>query len=730
MSTKRIILIMLIVLVIVGAGVGIFLWRAKPLSIEDVLPPGALFYVKISDVDNNLSTIKSTAFWQSLQTVRWDYLFEKSSFSQHQKDLFKSMGERIAGPSTAAVLKEFFGQEFALAFYPPATDPGEIVLLSDKDMYNFVRKMFSNVLLVTRPRGKGVFVDFLARFLQYNAKLQPETVDVAGYTLRYVTLPGTEIRIGFVNIHDLLVIGIDDHILEQSVRTSRKEVPSLALDAHFRRSRERAMTPSEFNGYWNMAEISAYTGQYLSALIARAEEEIRDTAVAAAREEDSPEGDERDAGDTGARQNVESIKAWLAERTRLAAGLDVLGVSGRWDDMLSLKFDLYFDKDKVDPRKGAMYDCSAARNATLAFVVSEAILYQWTNCLDLRAYWDEIEREVALAHEGIEDAVTPVNALETVLGLSIKEDVLPAFGDEMGGYLKDIRVESLFPVPDFLFFVKIGDETKTQQLLTKFEDRFLEHVRKEEYNGIPIKYIVSPLAGKLSSPGDGAGAGLELVYCVLDKYVLFSLSRPVIKGAIDSFQSRSPALAASDGFQEVHLADYPESRALQFVRVDETTRKLQDVLAWAKTRQAAQDARKEAFQKGSAQRLADVIGEMKSQEQELAATRKRIAALDDEIGELESRQVDAALQRPELEQSQEKVKALEAGIADTQAQQKELEKIRRGHERYLADRKSREEIEANVIAPLLTGLTHLKTWGVRTTLENGAFESNLFLKVE
>jgi len=204
----------------------------------------------------------------------------------------KSMGERIADPSTAAVLKEFFGQELALVFYPPATDPGEIVLLSDKDMYNFVRKMFSNVLLVTRPRGKGVFVDFLARFLQYNAKLQPETVDVAGYTLRYVTLPGTEIRIGFVNIHDLLVVGIDKHILEQSVRTSRREIPAFSSDAHLRRSRERAMVPSEFDGYWNMAEISAYTNEYLGALVSRMEEEIRDTA--APQEQDSPERDERD----------------------------------------------------------------------------------------------------------------------------------------------------------------------------------------------------------------------------------------------------------------------------------------------------------------------------------------------------------------------------------------------------------------------------------------------------
>ena len=164
--------------------------------------------------------------------------------------------------------------------------------------------------------------------------------------------------------------------------------------------------------------------------------------------------------------------------------------------------------------------------------------------------------------------------------------------------------------------------------------------------------------------------------------------------------------------------------------VGETASQLQNVLAWVKTRQAAQDAQKEAFQKGSAQRLADVTEEMEPQKRELEETQKRIAALGEEIESLESQQVDAAMHRADLEQSREKAKALEEGLADARARQKDLEEIRRGYDRYLIERNNRGEIEANVIAPLSTGLTHLKIWGVRTTLENGAFESDVFLKIE
>jgi cell division protein FtsB len=289
----------------------------------------------------------------------------------------------------------------------------------------------------------------------------------------------------------------------------------------------------------------------------------------------------------------------------------------------------------------------------------------------------------------------------------------------MGGYLKGARVGKLFPVPDFLFFVKVGDKEKNQELLAKFEDRFLEHARQEEYNGIRIGYVVSPAQGEI-----------ELVYCVLDKYLLFSLSRTVIKASIDTFQGRAVSLTASEAFKSVHLADYARSRAVQFIRIDETIRQLQNVLAWVKTRQATQAARKAAFQEGSARRLADAARDTRSQEQELAETQKRITALNDEIGELESEQVDAAMRRADREQSLEKVKALEAGIADARARQKELEEIQRGYDRFLGERGDREEIEANVVAPLLKSFMSLKSWGVRTTLETGAFESSVFLKVE
>lgn len=718
---KKNLIIALILAVVIGAGAGIFLMRGKAAAIEDVLPEGALFYVKFSDVRDNLAAVESTAFWQSLRSVPWAYLFEKNRLTPPQQDLLKSIGEKLAEPSTAAIFNEFFGKEFAVAFYPSGTVPAVPAgtagtgVLPEKDMYAFAREMFSNILLVTRVQGKGIFIEFLSGLLgQYNTQIQAETVDVDGHTLHYVSLPGADVRLGFVNVHDFLIIGMDGRILEQSIKTSRGDVAALASDAHFRKSRERALEPAEVNGYWNVAEISSSVNEYLGALITRTEEEMRDTSAPPPEEEETT------------RQNVERVKTWLRERSRLAAGLDVLGFSGRWEDMFSLKFDLYFDKAQVDSRRVFAFSCPPGPNATWAFAPADVLAYQWSNCLDLDASWDEIKQEIAVRAGGGDrsrspDAGSPIDMIEGILDVNIAEDVLPAFGDEMGGYLRDIRMGTSFPVPDGLFFIKIKDEGKARQLLVKLEDRFREHLRREDYNGISIGYIADAAAG---------GGDLEPAYCILDKYFLLALTRSALKEALDRYQNHSTSLAASEDFQSVHLSAGDQSRSLQFVRVGAAARKLEDVLAWAKTRLAAKYAQKEAFQSGIAKRLADIARDMQPQEQESAEMKKEMMALEDEIGSLESQQVDAAMQRAQLEQLKEKAQGFEEELADARARQKDLEETRRGYERSLADKKRRDEIGENVVVPFLKSLTFLKTWGIRTTLENGAFESSLFLKVE
>ena len=113
----------------------------------------------------------------------------------------------------------------------------------------------------------------------------------------------------------------------------------------------------------------------------------------------------------------------------------------------------------------------------------------------------------------------------------------------------------------------------------------------------------------------------------------------------------------------------------------------------------------------------------------LRKQKKRIAALNDEMEKLESQQVDAAMQRADLEQSQEKAKALEEGITDAQARQKELEEIIAAMTAIWPSAKPRGD-RGERRFPAFKSFMSLKSWGVRTTLETGAFESNLFLKVE
>ena len=89
-------------------------------------------------------------------------------------------------------------------------------------------------------------------------------------------------------------------------------------------------------------------------------------------------------------------------------------------------------------------NCRSMENQTLAFVPKDVIGYQWGACLDLGAYYNEIMKELEGSESG--QAYSQLSNVESVLGMSLRDDVLPAFGDEWGGYLQDIQQFGSFPI--------------------------------------------------------------------------------------------------------------------------------------------------------------------------------------------------------------------------------------------------------------------------------------------
>ena len=43
----------------------------------------------------------------------------------------------------------------------------------------------------------------------------------------------------------------------------------------------------------------------------------------------------------------------------------------------------------------------------------------------------------------------------SITTLNIEQEILPVIGDEFGGFISDIQVEGMFPIPQIALFLKI-----------------------------------------------------------------------------------------------------------------------------------------------------------------------------------------------------------------------------------------------------------------------------------
>ncbi len=695
----------LAVLMLVGAiGVWVISSRKGEVDLEDVLPQGAVFYVRFSDVEANIEKLTATQFWQNLRQVNYGLLWDKGQ-TQTQKAAMRSVQQTISNPAAQAVFKRFFGKESALAVYPVSLDLASVSEATTETLVRLAEEMSSSIFLATRIDSDIQLAESLAGFFnQYGLSPSMETVSYEDQTIHFVTLPGVNTKLGFVRIKDILVIGMGDKSVRLSVDVYQGRQKALKADPHFQKAEEQVLESAGLFGYLDIGRFLAPLKEQMSRFIDRLEQEIQ------------KEGGEDTKG-AGAKL-VETQRQWEEVFSRMA-GFELLAFSGRMDDIASFKFDLFLDKDSLDPQIAAHYTCPPSENKTLRFIPQDVLGYQWGNCFDFSYSWKQLQEEVAKIQAQPDMPPGGLRDIGDVMGLSLEEEILPAFGDEVGGYLQGIQTGASFPMPHILFFVKIKDEEKARRLFAALDEQIPLILQEEEYKGIKIKYVVSPLGDEVQ-PG----------YCVLEDYGLIALQRQTLKASIDAYHDPSLSLAGAPAFQEVDFGLSGSNRAVLFARVGEIARQMEGVIEWGKTWAASQDTRRQAFQSGSERRLADVEKEITAKKEETAAAQNRIAALEEGIWDQQSRGMDVSASQKEMDQLRENIKTLEGEIVLADEQKKELEKIIQGYEERLSEKDNREAILQGTVHPLLQSLTFIKTVGARTTLQEGVVESVLFLKVE
>src|SRR6185503_2185024 len=187
-------------------------------------------------------------------------------------------------------------------------------------------------------------------------------------------------------------------------------------------------------------------------------------------------------------QITEQINASL----KAVKGFKSFVLSGKMEPLVELKLNMVMDGANMSPELSYLYTCAPSVNKTLKFIPSGVLGYQWSSCLMLEQYWNQLMKEITREPPNPNDAVpSPLEELqkfESMIGLSVERDILPAIGDEIGGYLADVQMEGMFPIPKFLFFLEVKDKNKIEKLLSLLTKNPMLMLQQEEYAGTEIKY--------------------------------------------------------------------------------------------------------------------------------------------------------------------------------------------------------------------------------------------------
>ncbi|MDP2653923.1 MAG: DUF3352 domain-containing protein [Candidatus Omnitrophota bacterium] len=670
------ILIAVLVLAALGTG-GYFAYvsrtpQDKAVTLEQVLPSGPLVYVHFKDVERNWEKFTATPFGMKLSTIDWKKAMEQGGASAGQMQSVNQLADQLFSEDSLRMLKQFFGEEFAVAVYPVQVKSFGL------EMFEEIPKSFC---LVTRLKPELQFAEFVSRFFgRFGRSVNTETISYNNHTITKVATDNKAFAIYYVRVKDYLVFGFGDRAAKAVVDVMAKTAAPLEQDPMFLTAKARFLPQAQTVSFVNIEAIFRFVKEQAE-LFASANPVVAGPML----------------------QQVESS-------FRQVKGFQVFGYSMIVDSLSRLKIDVHYKPEDLDPLYRELYNCPPARNRTLEFVPQDAMIYQWNNCYKLSTYWQQMKDEMsrAPASGNGETPAQVVAGIEQILGVSVEDDLLPAFGDEIGGFVQGVDFGEGLPVPKGAVFVKVADRAKADAVLSRLiQGQPMIQLQSEKYQDIPVNYFVIPMLPS-STP-------VAPAYGVLGDYLLIATDRSVLHQAIDMTKIPGGLFTNNPEFQKVNFGLTEPSNAVVFLSVAQMAQTGEKFFAWARKWKSSQSEKMEAFKTGQQQRLSDLQAGIEQKKQDLLA--------------LESQAGDAAqAAEPDVLKQQ-----IETTRRDIETDESRVQDIERFLEEYEAGPMSaQDEVAAmeSYVNPILGALRQVPAVSSRTVIREKAMENITYIRLE
>jgi hypothetical protein len=173
-------------------------------------------------------------------------------------------------------------------------------------------------------------------------------------------------------------------------------------------------------------------------------------------------------------------------------------------DGLVVKSNYYYKPTTISESRKALMAIPAADNKEISgFVPTDGIIGYSMNLLDnavmTKGYAD------LQANPEVAGNIAMMESVFTESGLSIKDDIIPAFGPTMGFSLGKPDPTMPLPIPSITAVFKVADQAKANLVMTKMEENLVKQsttsarqmnpdapeatVQTKDYNGTPIRTV-------------------------------------------------------------------------------------------------------------------------------------------------------------------------------------------------------------------------------------------------
>ncbi len=433
----KILALVLLVIILAAGGWFLYLCYGPKTPIADVLPSGALAYVRLAKAGEHWQAATHSEFWKNISAIDLPKVLARNKVPQKNIDELKGQQAQLEGFFKSPLTQKFLGKEIALAVY------------GSKDSYS--------IMMVLRLAPSVQAAELLTHFSsQWGEGITTSEETYAGERIVHVHLKDNKASFKYVKLNDLLVVAEDnDGYLNAVIDVDRRKHASLNKDEGFVFVQAHAYAGADGLLYVNV--------QGLNAMLRREE--------------------------------------WMQEDLlSQTAGFKTYALSFLPGTITKYKFIVGLEPKAVRPALRRLVECSPKVNGSLSFVPSHVAGYQWGGCYDLVGSWQQFREQVYALPDAGKQVQKIKGGIERRTGLNISADILPVLGQEAGGYFTDVDTLGLFPYPRFLAFVKVNDRVRAEEIFKKIVKVPFGLVQEEAYNKSNIRYLALPLGSNMD-PG-------------------------------------------------------------------------------------------------------------------------------------------------------------------------------------------------------------------------------------